>query len=110
MNMPQRRLVTNRRYVPEDRIPEYAEAWTLLHNAAKARGAHAWAFASVEHRNVYIEFLEFGDESDVRADPVIAASIQNLQIKFNDPYPAPRAMENWVSLPTPPTLNGAEDE
>lgn len=99
-----RRLVSIRRHVPADRIPEYAEAWAVLHNAATARGAHAWAFASADHRDVYIEFLEFDGDSDVRSDPATVAAIQALHVKFGDPYPAPKTLEEWVALPTPPKL------
>ena len=99
-----RRLVSIRRYVPTDRIPEYAEAWAKLHNAATARGAHAWAFASATHRDVYLEFLEFGDDSDVRSDEATVAAIQVLHEKFGDPYPPPVTLEEWVALPTPPRL------
>jgi hypothetical protein len=99
-----RRLVSIRRLVPTERIPEYAEAWAALHNAATARGAHAWAFASADHRDVYVEFLEFDQDTDVRSDPAVVAAIQALHEKFGDPYPAPRRLEEWVALPTPPKL------
>lgn len=99
-----RRLVSIRRYVPSDRIPEYAELWTALHRAATARGAHAWSFASADHRDTYIEFLEFGAESDVRTDETVVAAIQALHEKFGDPYPAPLTLEQWVALPTPPAV------
>ena len=110
METSTRRLVTIRRHVPQDRIPEYAEAWAVLHNAATARGAHAWAFASADHRDTYIEFLEFGADSDVRSDTVVVAAIQALHAKFGDPYPTPKTLEEWVALPTPPTLTVTEDE
>ena len=103
-----RRLVSIRRLVPADRIPEYAEAWAVLHHAATAAGAHAWAFASADHRDVYMEFLEFGDGSDVRGDPATLAAIQALHEKFGESYPPPRTLEEWVALPTPPRLE--EDE
>jgi hypothetical protein len=99
-----RRLVSIRRYVPSDRIPEYAEMWAALHHAATSRGAHAWAFASADHRDTYIEFLEFGADSDVRSDEGVVAAIQALHAKFGDPYPTPRTLEEWVALPTPPTV------
>jgi hypothetical protein len=99
-----RRLVSIRRYVPTERIPEYAEAWAVLHNAASARGAHAWAFASATHRDVYVEFLEFDADSDVRSDETTVAAIQVLHEKFGDPYPPPVTLEEWVALPTPPRL------
>jgi hypothetical protein len=97
-----RRLVSIRRTVPQDRIPEYAELWAALHRAATERGAHAWSFASVDHRDVFLEFLEFGEASDVRADAATVAAIQALHERFGDAYPAPRTLEEWVALPTPP--------
>jgi hypothetical protein len=99
-----RRLVSIRRHVPADRIPEYAEAWARLHTAATARGAHAWAFASADHRDTYLEFLEFGDDSDVRSDEATLAAIQALHEKFHEAYPAPKTLEEWVALPTPPKV------
>jgi hypothetical protein len=99
-----RRLVSIRRLVPEDRIPEYAELWLALHTAATARGAHAWAFAAVDHENVFLEFLEFGDASDVRSDPDTLTAIQALHESFGDPYPAPKTLEEWVALPAPPRV------
>jgi hypothetical protein len=104
-----RRLVSIRRHVPQDRIPEYAEAWAVLHNAATARGAHAWAFASADHRDTYLEFLEFGDDSDVRSDAATLAAIQVLHEKFGEPYPPPKTLEEWVALPTPPKLAPEEE-
>lgn len=105
-----RRLVSIRRHVPADRIPEYAEAWAVLHNAATARGAHAWAFASADHRDVYLEFLEFGDDTDVRSDEATVAAIQVLHAKFGEPYPTPLTLEQWVALPTPPKLAREEED
>src|ERR1043165_1906320 len=93
METSPRRLVSIRRFVPSDRIPEYAELWAALHHAATSRGAHAWAFASADHRDTYIEFLEFGADSDVRSDPGVVAAIQALHEKFGDAYPAPRTLE-----------------
>jgi hypothetical protein len=109
METSPRRLVSIRRFVPTERIPEYAEAWAVLHNAATARGAHAWAFASADHRDVYIEFLEFGQDSDVRSDPGVVGAIQVLHEKFGDPYPPPKTLEEWVALPTPPRLAPEEE-
>jgi hypothetical protein len=102
METSPRRLVSIRRHVPTDRIPEYAELWTALYHAASARGAHAWSFASADHRDTYIEFLEFGEDSDVRSDVRVVAAIEALHAKFGDPYPAPKTLEEWVALPTPP--------
>ena len=103
MEMSPRRLVSIRRHVPADRIPEYAELWTALYHAATARGAHAWAFASADHRDTYLEFLEFGEDTDVRSDTRVVAAIEALHTKFGDPYPTPLTLEQWVALPTPPT-------
>jgi hypothetical protein len=104
MDTTLRRLVSIRRHVPQDRIPEYAELWAKLHHAASLRGAHAWAFASADHKDTYIEFLEFGGDSDVRSDEGVVAAIQALHEKFGEPYPAPRTLEEWVALPTPPPV------
>lgn len=104
MEMTPRRLVSIRRFVPADRIPEYAELWTTLHHAASVRGAHAWSFASVDHRDTYIEFLEFGEDSDVRSDQAVVAAIEALHRSFGEPYPPPRTLEEWVALPTPPAV------
>jgi hypothetical protein len=101
---PRRQLVTTRRYVPADRIPEYAEIWALLHYAATARGAHAWWFASATHRDVYMEFLEFDQDSDPAANEAVVSAIRTLSEKFNEPYPPPLPMEHWVALPTPPRI------
>lgn len=97
-----RRLVSIRRLVPQDRIPEYVELWAALHLAATARGAHAWSFVSADHPDVFMEFLELGDASDVRGDVTTLAAIQELHERFGDPYPAPKTLEEWVALPAPP--------
>jgi len=99
-----RRLVTIRRHVPPDRIPEYAELWMVLHRAATARGAHAWWFASASHRDVYIEFLEFGEDSDPRGDEAVVGAIRELSARFNELYPPPLPLEEWVALPLPPAV------
>lgn len=102
METTPRRLVSIRRHVPADRIPEYAELWTALYHAATALGAHAWAFASATHRDVYVEFLEFGDDTDPRGDERVVAAIRALSLAFTELYPAPLPLEEWVALPTPP--------
>ncbi|HEX6037842.1 hypothetical protein [Longimicrobium sp.] len=106
METPQRRLVTIRRHVPQDRLSDYAEGWTRLHNAVTARGAHAWWFASASQPDVYIEFLEFGPETDPRGDEAVVNAIRALQLQFNEMYPTPLTLEEWVAMPTPPTLSG----
>ena len=104
METSPRRLVSIRRHVPTDRIPEYAELWTALYHAASARGAHAWSFASADHRDTYIEFLEFGEESDPRGDEGVVGAIRALSATFNELYPSPLPLEEWVALPTPPSV------
>ncbi|HWK90487.1 MAG TPA: hypothetical protein VNP72_10910 [Longimicrobium sp.] len=101
MNLSGRRLVSIRRLVPSDRIPQYAAAWAELHAAATARGAHAWHFASADQRDVYVEFLEFGSDSDVRSDAATVAAIRELHEQFGDPYPMPNTLEEWVEVPGP---------
>jgi hypothetical protein len=95
-----RMLVSIRRFVPASRRREYAGAWAALHAAATAQGAHAWHFVSAADPGVYLEFLEFGAESDVRADPDTVAAIQALHEAFGDPYPMPKTLEEWVEVPT----------
>lgn len=90
-----------RRSVESARRPEYDDAWGLLHAAATLRGAHAWRFRSAETPDLYLEFLEFGTEEDLRADPAALAAIMALHEAFGDPYPAPRTLEEWIEIPTP---------
>lgn len=100
MNTGHRILVSIRRYVAPDRRAEYAEGWTALYAAATAAGAHAWHFVSVNQQDVYLEFLEFGSDNDVRADPDVVAAIQSLHDRFGDAYPVPRTLEEWVEIPS----------
>ncbi len=103
---PERRLVSIRRTVPAERRGDYDTIWALLHAAATLRGAHAWRFRSAEVPDVYLEFLEFGTEEDLRGDPAALAAIRALHDGFGDPYPMPRTLEEWIEIPTarPETL------
>ena len=94
----ERRLVSIRRFVPQHRRGEYAELWAALHAAATAQGAHAWHFISAETSGV---FLEFGPESDVRADPAVVEGIRLLHAEFGMPYPSPNTIEEWVEIAAP---------
>lgn len=85
---PERRLISIRRLVPPERRDAYDAAWGTLHTAATERGAHAWRFRSADVENVFLEFIEFGAESDVRAAPAVLAGIQGLHRDFGDVYPA----------------------
>jgi hypothetical protein len=107
MESTRRRLVSIRRYVPLDSIRDYAELWVSLHRAATARGAHAWHFTSADQPNVYLEFLEFGADSDVRNDTETVAAIKALHERFGEPYPTPLTLEEWVELPAPPRIEPA---
>ena len=97
----ERRLVSIRRFVPQHRRGEYAQAWAELHAAATARGAHAWHFVSGDTPGVFLEFLEFGPESDVRSDPTVLEAIRNLHAEFGMPYPTPSTLEEWVEIAAP---------
>jgi hypothetical protein len=99
----QRRLVSIRRRVPMDRIEVYVPLWLQLHAAATARGAHAWNFISADVPEVYLEFLEFGAETDIRADEATVAAIKALHDAFGEAYPTPQTIEEWVAVPAPPT-------
>ncbi len=100
----QRRLVSIRRRVPMDRIEEYVPLWLQLHAAATAKGAHAWNFISADVPEVYLEFLEFGAETDIRADEATVEAIRMLHEAFHETYPTPQTIEEWVAVPTPPTI------
>lgn len=99
-----RRLVSIRRMVgleAPDRA-RYDALWSALHDAATARGAHAWRFESADDPGVFLEFLEFGPESDVRADPDALEAIRALHAGFGQPYPIPKTLEEWTEAPLPP--------
>ena len=97
----ERRLVSIRRFVPQHRRGEYAELWAALHAAATVHGAHAWHFVSAETPGVFLEFLEFGPESDVRSDPAVVEGIRRLHSEFGMPYPSPNTIEEWVEIAAP---------
>jgi hypothetical protein len=96
----ERRLVSIRRFVPQHRRGEYADIWASLHAAATEKGAHAWHFVSADTPGVFLEFLEFGPESDVRDDPQVLQAIKELHNEFGIPYPSPNTLEEWVELTT----------
>lgn len=95
----ERRLLSIRRAVPGGRREEYEAAWARLHAAAIARGAHAWRFRSARVPELYLEFLEFGAEADLRADPSAQAALRALHASFGEPFPAPEAQEEWIEIP-----------
>ncbi len=93
--MNERRLLSTRRLVPEERQSQYDTAWLRLHAAATERGAHAWRFLSAERADLYIEFLEFGAEKDPRADPAVAGALRQLETAFADPPPVANRVDEW---------------
>ncbi|HEX2205380.1 MAG TPA: hypothetical protein VHG91_18870 [Longimicrobium sp.] len=101
MRAGERRLVSIRRYVPPDERETYAALWLALRTAATERGAHAWHFLSADVPDVFLEFLEFGAESDIRADVETLAAIRALHEQFGQPYPPPATIEEWVEIPAP---------
>jgi len=101
MPMGERRLVSIRRLVPKEQLEMYVTLWLELYTAATALGAHAWHFASADVPNVYLEFLEFGPESDVRSDPAVVEGIRALHNEFGMPYPSPNTIEEWVEIAAP---------
>jgi hypothetical protein len=101
MTLGERRLVSIRRYVPPEKREAYAGAWLALRTAATAQGAHAWHFLSADVPDVYLEFLEFGAESDVRSDAATVEAIRALHEQFGQPYPPPNTIEEWVEIPSP---------
>ena len=95
-----RHLVSIRRHVPAARREEYDAAWGRLHAAATALDAHAWRFASADEEDVYLEFLEFGLDRDIRGAPDVVDAIRSLHEDFHDLYPPPKTIEEWVELPS----------
>jgi hypothetical protein len=103
--MIERRLISIRRMVPAERRFEYETAWRELHRAATALGAHAWRFHADEVDGLFLEFLEFGTDADIRGDPEVLEAIKALHEGFHDPYPMPKTIEEWIEATTlPPGL------
>ena len=98
MDGTERRLVSIRRRVPTPELETYLTLWMRMRVAAQARGAHAWNFVSADVPEVYLEFLEFGAESDIRQDPDVLATIKALHEAFGDAYPPPQTLEEWVEI------------
>ncbi|MDB4950119.1 MAG: hypothetical protein JWM27_2768 [Gemmatimonadetes bacterium] len=98
----ERRLISIRRLVPAERRAEYDDTWRGLHAAVTAVGAHAWRFRSDEVEGLFLEFLEFGTDADIRAELDVLNGIKALHEGFHDPYPMPRTIEEWIEVPTLP--------
>ena len=50
---------------------------------------------------LFLEFLEFGAENDLRADPATLAALQTLHAEFGEPPPLPLTLEEWVEARDP---------
>jgi hypothetical protein len=98
----ERRLISIRRMVPPEQSEGYEAAWRDLHAAVTALGAHAWRFRSDEVEGLYLEFLEFGTDADIRGEMDVLNAIKALHEGFHDPYPVPRTIEEWIEEPTLP--------
>lgn len=99
----ERRLISIRRLVPTDQRAGYDAVWGAMHHAVTELGAHAWRFRSADVEDVFLEFLEFGEDSDIRQAPGVLAGIQALHRDFGDAYPVPMTIEEWVEIPTLPS-------
>ena len=95
-------MISIRRSVPTAQRDAYDQAWERLHRAATGQGGHAWRFASANLESLFLEFLEFATERDLRADPETLEAIRMLHEQFGDPYPMPQTLEEWIEIPTPP--------
>lgn len=91
----ERRLVSIRRRVSPALRAGYDAAWARVRAAAVAREAHAWRFRSAEEEGLYLEFLEFRAERDVRADPEARSALAALAA-----FGEERA-EEWTEIPAP---------
>jgi hypothetical protein len=104
--MTERRLISIRRNVPADRRFAYEAAWRELHRAVTGLSGHAWRFRSDDVDGLFLEFLEFGTDADIRGDVEVLEAIKALHEGFHDPYPMPKTIEEWVEVPTlPPGLS-----
>ena len=91
-----------RRQVAPARSAAYADAWHHLHALATARGAHAWRFRAAECDGLFLEFLEFGAERDLRADAEVRDAIQALHAESAMPSHRHRRSKSGSSSPPRP--------
>lgn len=80
--MSGRRLVSIRRRVPAADLDGYRETWKALRLAVESGGSHAWGFVSASDRTEVLEFLEFAEGMDPRADREVAAALEALGERF----------------------------
>lgn len=88
--MSRKRLLTSRRTIPTSITESYDHAWERLLEVAAEAGLHAWRFSSAADPRVFVEFLEFGDSADPRADPRFTAALRGLETV------APGVTEEWL--------------
>jgi len=92
------RLLSARRAVPVDRLPDYARAWERVRSAAAASGAHAWLFRAASPRDTswYLEFLEWSAAgADPTETPELARALAELGAAF------PGSVERWDEVSPP---------
>lgn len=87
----ERRLVSLRREVPQDRSALHAELWEAVSRPVTAAGGHAWRFVSSADERQSLEFLEFKAGSDPRRDPRVAEALKRL-----DEAVGPAQVEEWL--------------
>ncbi len=90
------RLLSARRAVARERLPEYERAWERVRLAAAAAGMHAWLFRAAAHAETYLEFLEWpADVGDAVLQPALGGALRALQEGF------PGTVERWDEVPPP---------
>jgi hypothetical protein len=87
----ERRLVSIRRTVATGHAAAYDVAWSRLHRAATALGAHAWRFRSLIDAELRLEFLECKDAVDPRDQPAVADALAAL-----DQLAHAHSVEEWI--------------
>jgi hypothetical protein len=97
--MTDRRLLSTRRLVPQDRRTEYERDWSRVVELAKEHGFHAWRFRAVSPEELYVEFLEFRRGADPRKRVQVAWALEEIRHHFPDPAPPPSSPdEEWDSV------------
>ncbi len=92
-------LLSARRTVAGERLPEYARAWERVRVAAATAGARAWLFRAASPRAPrdgasYLEFLEWpATAGDPTAAPELAVVLAELAAAF------PGTSERWDEVP-----------
>ena len=94
MTRTPRRLVSLRRVVSAGVRERYDELWSAAQDAAVGLGAHAWRFSELGGSNRYLEFLEFAEGADPRADPSVSGRLAELESEIGA-----AEVEEWAECP-----------